>query len=214
MEASVNERIKILIDELGISVTQFAKTIGITQSVIATMFKRGTDPSSKMLVSIINAYDKLSAEWLLSGNGHMFKSGVESIIEDGIPLLPVEAWGGSLSDSNITVLADQCKKYNVPISNVDYLIPIAGDSMMPEFCPGDIVAIKKINESAFIEWGKVFVLDTCNGVVIKEVQPSEKEGCVKCVSRNSPEKYKPFEVSLDPEYFYGMYSVRGVVRLS
>lgn len=87
-------------------------------------------------------------------------------------------------------------------------------SMIPDYCPGDIVAIKRINGRAFIEWGKVYVLDTCNGVIIKEIQPSEDEGCITCVSRNNPEKYRPFEVNLDPEEFYGMYAVKGTVRLS
>lgn len=167
----------------------------------------------------LKSLPELDPVWVFTGEGEMLKSTAPALIPstsivEGTPLLPVEAWGGSLAGSSIAVLAEQCKKYNVPISNIDYLIPIAGDSMMPDYCPGDIVAIKRINERAFIEWGKVYVLDTCNGVVIKEIQPSKDEGCITCVSRNKPEKYRPFEVNLDPEEFYGMYAVKGTVRLS
>ena len=175
--------------------------------------------SESVLSAIIKYFPDISTDWLFTGKGEMLKSETPAPLspaceKEGTPLLPVEAWGGSLAGSSIAILAEQCKKYNVPISNIDYLIPIAGDSMMPDYCPGDIVAIKRINERAFIEWGKVYVLDTCNGVVIKEIQPSEDEGCITCVSRNKPEKYRPFEVNLDPEEFYGMYAVKGTVRLS
>lgn len=214
MKDTVAERVKAIIEYLGISVTQFAKSIDTVQSVIANMFLRGTEPSSKILRNIANTYDMISVEWLLTGKGDMLKSEVLAPPEGSTPLLPVEAWGGSLNGPSIAILAEQCKKYNVPISNIDYLIPIAGDSMMPDYCPGDVVAIKKINEHAFIEWGKVYVLDTCNGVVIKEVQPSDNDGCVTCISRNMPEKYKPFEISLNPVDFFGMYAVKGTVRIS
>ena len=68
MESSINQRIRKLIEFKGITDNQFAKTIGITQSVIASMFSRNTEPSSKVLVSILNAYADLSAEWVMKEN--------------------------------------------------------------------------------------------------------------------------------------------------
>ncbi len=73
MKSSVNERIRLLIAKLGVSDNQFAKTIGVTQSVISSMFARGTEPSSKVVSAILNAYAYVSAEWLLRGKGKMFK---------------------------------------------------------------------------------------------------------------------------------------------
>lgn len=74
MEKSINQRIREFIDSLGINDNQFAKSIGITQSVIASMFSRNTEPSSKVVVSILNAYANLSAEWLMRGEGSMIKN--------------------------------------------------------------------------------------------------------------------------------------------
>lgn len=221
-----------------------SRTIPVNQSTIRDIIgSKQSKPSFDTLKAIVDCPTiKVSPEWLLNGTGNVFDENkgyfffdfekedpyigqiseghkrtsvqIKPIEEDGTPLLPIEAWGGSLSGSSIAILAEQCKKYNVPISNIDYLIPIAGDSMMPDYCPGDVVAIKKVNERAFIEWGKVYVLDTCNGVVIKEVQPSDSEECITCISHNMPNKYKPFEISLNPEHFYGMYAVKGTVRIS
>lgn len=71
MENTINQRIREFINSLGINDNQFAKSIGVTQSVIASMFSRNTEPSSKVLVSILNAYAYLSAEWLMRGQGDM-----------------------------------------------------------------------------------------------------------------------------------------------
>lgn len=73
MENSINQRIREFINSLGVNDNQFAKSIGITQSVIASMFSRNTEPSSKVIVSILNAYANLSAEWLMRGEGKMTK---------------------------------------------------------------------------------------------------------------------------------------------
>lgn len=216
---TINQRIESLIHESGESLSGFAEGIGVKQQTLYNYISKNREPSYSVIEKIAKSCIGINIDWLITGKGSMLKSAepdtqMSTHQEEGTPLLPVEAWGGSLNGSSIAILAEQCKKYNVPISNIDYLIPIAGDSMMPDYCPGDVVAIKKVNEKAFIEWGKVYVLDTCNGVVIKEVQPSENEGCITCVSRNTPTKYKPFEINLCPDNFFGMYAVKGTVRIS
>jgi phage repressor protein C with HTH and peptisase S24 domain len=90
-----------------------------------------------------------------------------------------------------------------PIKGADFAITVAGDSMAPEFPSGAQILIKRINERAFIDWGKTYVLDTCNGTVIKKVFPAGDTGKVKCVSINPD--YPPFEIDLAD--IYGMYRV-------
>ena len=41
---------------------------------------------------------------------------------------------------------------------------------------------------------EVFLLDTVNGILLKELQPSEKDDEVVCVSHNPSGKYRPFNV--------------------
>ena len=108
-----------------------------------------------------------------------------------------------LNDFVVSVKENDCERVVSPIRGADFAMPVAGDSMAPEYPAGSQIFIKKINERAFIDWGKVYVLDTCNGSVIKRVFPSDDTEKVKCVSIN-PE-YPPFEVSF--EDIYGMYRV-------
>lgn len=73
---TINGRIKEIILSAGITDSAFAKRIGVTQSVIASMFQRGTEPSAKVLTSILLTYEDISAEWLLRGKGQMLLSEV------------------------------------------------------------------------------------------------------------------------------------------
>lgn len=74
--STINGRIREIILSAGITDSAFAKRIGVTQSVIASMFQRGTEPSAKVLTSILLTYEDISAEWLLRGKGQMLLSEV------------------------------------------------------------------------------------------------------------------------------------------
>ena len=57
--------------------------------------------------------------------------------------------------------------------------------------------VKRVDPGDFIAWGNVYVLDTTNGPLIKEVQPSDKgDAFVLCRSHNPSGRYKPFDVPL------------------
>lgn len=121
-------------------------------------------------------------------------------------LLPQTAHGGSLVGFGADgVFPEYCERVISPIADVDFAITIYGDSMMPEYPPGSRAMIKQIDPDAFIAWGNVYVLDTVNGVVVKELQPSDKEGRVVCHSHNPSGRYKDFEVNLE--------DVRGIYRV-
>lgn len=112
----------------------------------------------------------------------------------GIPLIPLEAIAGPGTPAYED--EKELEYYSVPaFRDSDFLIRVKGDSMSPKFTGGDLVACKKIDIGSvfFIQWNRVYVVYTkSQGVMIKRLQPSEKEDCVKCVSDN--EKYAPFDV--------------------
>lgn len=185
--------------------------------------KVGDSIRENTLKKINEVYPELNIAWLKTGIGTMLNDNGESEetlytpkeehsqtteSEDNaklVLLLPVSAQGGSLNDFVVSVKENDCEKVVSPIRGVDFAMTVSGDSMSPEYPNGSRIFIKKINERAFIEWGKVYVLDTCNGTVIKILVPSDKEGYVKCVSINTDPIFAPFEVAL--EDIYGVYKV-------
>lgn len=191
---------------------KFAELIGVSSGYVNAI-RVSIQPDTIHKISM--QFPELNAGWLLTGEGEMLKpTKKEEVTElshfksysdefNTIPLLPISAQGGTLDDFVMSIAVDDCERIISPIKNIDFAMSVSGDSMSPEYPSGSQILIKKINERAFIDWGRVYVLDTCNGSVIKKIMPSPDESKIKCVSVN-PE-YPPFEVSLDD--VYGVYRV-------
>jgi phage repressor protein C with HTH and peptisase S24 domain len=107
--------------------------------------------------------------------------------------MPISSTGGLPTEFDQGVKLEDCELITSPISDVDYAIRVSGDSMAPEYPNGSIVLIKRIDEKRFIEWGRVYVLDTCNGSVIKKVMPGPDESTINCISINRD--YPPFLIN-------------------
>ena len=215
----VQERIRKIADELfNGNISAFCRAIDVKQPTMNTILgERKSKPSYDVLLNIVNAKAlNISAEWLLNGEGDMLTqkkeapktSSADTTKKNGYItyLLPMSAMGGSLTGfAEPGVLLQNCEAVVSPIENIDFAITVYGDSMAPEYPSGSRILIKKINPNLFIDWGKVYVLDTPNGVIVKEVHESNREGYVSCRSINPDPKFKPFDVLMDE--VFGMYRV-------
>lgn len=128
---------------------------------------------------------------------------------DVVKIIPTEALAGTLADYADSVQEYECEKMVSPIKGADLAIKIFGDSMSPEYPSGSMLLIKKVNEKAFIEWGKVYVLDTENGAVIKQIRRTDRENVVECVSLNPA--FQPF--TIDTSYIKGWYRILMLISL-
>ena len=76
-ETSVNEKIREIISYYKLSDRQFSIKIGVTQSVIGSMYQKNTEPSSKVIRLTLNAFTDISADWLLRNKGPMLISDIK-----------------------------------------------------------------------------------------------------------------------------------------
>ena len=152
--------------------------------------------TDNFLVRFNRSFDKMFNEsWLIDGVGEMLTTPPQDE-EKGYTtyLLPLAAMAGTLSGFDTQGVQDyDCERIVVPIAGVDFAVPVYGDSMSPEYPSGTRVLVKRINPDAFIAWGSVYVLDTINGVLLKEVQPCG-EDAITCHSLNPDGRYKDFDV--------------------
>ena len=203
---NIGVKLKEYFDSKGITQKEIADSLGVSKAYVNALFNGRNSFGKEQAEKWVNLYG-LSKSWLLTGEGDMLASSDADVMNNNttysVPLLPISAQGGSLNDFVLSVKDSECEKVISPIKGVDYAITVSGESMSPEYPSGSQVLIKKINERAFIDWGRVYVLDTCNGTVIKRLFPSDTTGCVVCKSIN-PE-YPSFEVSM--EDVYGVYRV-------
>lgn len=72
--ASLNEKIRDIISIYNMSDRQFAIKIGVTQSVIGSMFQKGTEPSSKVIRNTLAAFPEISSDWFLRDEGEMLRA--------------------------------------------------------------------------------------------------------------------------------------------
>ena len=209
----ISERLKLYFSDQGIQQKDIAARLGVSQAAVSALLNG--KPFGKKVAEKWGDEFGIKPNWLITGEGEMLKNATDkpksnvdmptAIPAEVIPLLPISAQGGTLNDFVVAVKDSDCERVISPIKGADFAITVSGDSMAPEYPSGSQIIIKKINERAFIDWGKVYVLDTCNGVVIKRLMPADNGDAskVKCVSINPA--YPPFEVNLQD--VYGVYRV-------
>ncbi len=167
---SVKERLIQFIKYKNIGQSAFEKIVGLSNGYVNNI-RKSIQPDKVQRIAL--KYPDLNTGWLMTGNGEMLNlpSSIDENIEEPtyVPLLPISAQAGSLNDFIVSVKDSDCEHVVSPIKGADFAMSVAGDSMSPEYPSGSQILIKKINEKAFIDWGKVYVLDTCNGTVIKSV---------------------------------------------
>lgn len=68
------KRIKSLMQEFSMSENEFAKALSMSQSTLNGYTKESRKPSLALAESVLNAFEDISAEWLLRGEGAMYKT--------------------------------------------------------------------------------------------------------------------------------------------
>ena len=177
----------------------FAKLLGVSKNSISAA-KNGqesylTDSLMAKIESAINYYGDAPSP--------------SEVEQEMVLVIPTGARAGTLADFTESVSAYDCERMVTPIKGADYAIQVTGDSMSPEYPSGSMILIKRINEKAFIEWGKTYVLDTENGAVIKTIRKTDDPGVIECVSLNPA--YQPF--TMETKYINGWYRVLMVLSL-
>lgn len=204
--AKIGKELRKYFESQGIKQTEVAQRLGVKPPYITKIFSDEREIGKNQIEKWITQFG-FNKVWLLTGEGEMLINN-ETLPEQThntyrVPLLPISAQGGAFNDFVVSVQESECERIVSPIKGADFAISIQGDSMAPEYPSGSQVLIKRINERAFIEWGKTYVLDTCNGSVIKNLYPSDDSNKVICKSVNPD--FPPFEVSLSD--VYGVYKV-------
>lgn len=179
--------------------TDFADILGVNRSVLSAA-KNGDE---KYLTDTLMAKVKSAHELRFAPPTE------EEITQEMVLVIPTGARAGTLADFSISTEAYECERMVTPIKGADFAIQVTGDSMSPEYPSGSVILIKKINEKAFIEWGKTYVLDTENGAVIKNVRRTDNPEVIECVSLNPA--YQPF--TMETKYINGWYRVLMVLSL-
>lgn len=215
----MNERLRQFIEFLGLTIRQFERETGVSDGQISKLLRLNTSIQTNTLAKIKDSFPQLSIDWLLTGKGEMIlaEENVPTHNEETkiktLPLIPFDALAGIPSIDNIGVSFAECEQYAIPefiARGVDFLIRVSGSSMYPKYSNGDILACTIIRNILFFQWGKVYVIDSSQGVLVKRIFKSEKEGYIQLVSDNH-DRYPPFDFPTNDIRTLAL--VAGVIRL-
>lgn len=89
-----------------------------------------------------------------------------------LPLVPIGAGAALPGDDQDGVMPYDCEMYAVPeftAVGAKYLIRVHGESMEPDYQDGDLLACRKIDDLLFVQPGRIYVLDTNQGQLVKMI---------------------------------------------
>lgn len=193
----------------------FARFLGITPQLLAKWYSRKTFDIDILATKCVD----IDSNFLTSGKGKMLKDNSVSIQNDGLPLIPFDIMAG-YGEDNAGIMLEQCERYVIPeFENIgaEFLVRVGGSSMYPKYSSGDILACKKIYDIHFFQWGKIYVIDSSQGQMIKRICEHEDTERIWLVSdnkeklSNDKEKYAPF--SIHREEIRSLSIVVGAVRM-
>ena len=173
--------------------TDFAKALGMKIGHLNNAMNGDETRLTKGLMKkIAKAYpNHINEEWLLTGEGKM-----EKPARNMRPHYPATVEAGVLGGAAPSVM-----DYEVEMEPVikrfpyyDYMIDVSGQSMEPTYFSGDMVACRNLFDRKEITPGKVYVIATHDGAVIKRLLSSTLSSLR--VSSDNPE-YKPYNIDRD-----------------
>lgn len=130
-----------------------------------------------------------------------------------LPLIPIDAVAGFNGIDSPGVRLVDCAMYEVPDFaevHAEFLVRVSGSSMYPKYSSGDILACRKVPEITFIQWGKIYVIDSNQGAMVKRLFEIEGENDVLLCKSDNP-NYPPFR--LPKSEIRSLSVVVGAIRL-
>jgi len=198
-------RLKDFRDKKGLSQKDIAVLLGCKQPNIAAIEKDEKDLTEAQLNILSEKYGKIYVMSFIEKNHNKD--------DKSLPLIPFE-YITYYGEEDTVIKLNDCERYNIPeFKNIgaEFLVRIGGDSMYPKYSSGDLLACKKIPKQniTFYQWGKIYVIDSAQGQLIKRIFEHEDNEKVWLVSDNA-EKYPKF--SINKNDIRSLSIVLGVVK--
>ena len=193
------------LDKQGISRADIARRMEVKPQYLTPFFNKNSNrrASEKFINKFCKEFNINHNDLLNKMKEVKFEQNEDVIIpesqniSESIPLIPVEAMAG-YANGDVQVMKYEIKEhYIIPEfedKGVKFLIRASGESMCPKYSNGDILACRPIKDLSFFQWGKVYVLDTDQGPLVKRLfSCNDDSDYLECHSENK-KCYPPFRI--------------------
>jgi phage repressor protein C with HTH and peptisase S24 domain len=204
----IQGRVRSIIDSLGVSDAEFARSIGYSRANLSQALKGKRSMPEAKLTEISRVYN-IRYNWLLTGEGAMREEDEKPQISmtQGVPYFNVDfTLGFDLLENDQTRNPDYLIDF--PLYNrCTCWVNAHGDSMSPTISSGDMVALKQLEDFRYLISGEIYAIVTKNGLrTIKRV--NDKGNDIELIPDN-----KDYSEQLIPkEELIAVFSVKACVK--
>lgn len=213
---TINERFAEILKGKNISVKEAAKLLSRSEAYVRKLIRPGESFGIEPVTKILNSIEDINPDWLLTGKGEMFRE----------KHLPTNTSGKGVPyfedvEASCSIISMNMDTIETPTFYIDYqhfndcnaYIPVVGDSMYPQYCAGDIVAVKKIENFDVIQWGEAYLVITnehANDLrTIKQVHYCDEED--KVILRASNPNYRG-DTKILKKDIRSMFIIKGKIK--
>ena len=197
------------LDYRGISENKATVECKLSQGLIHQAKSGKSDLGIKTVDKIIDTYQDLDRNWLLTGNGEMLKGAGEL----PAPSHRIRYWVDvDATAGGVTLFDDMVSSQYIDLAIPEFrdctdAVNLYGDSMLPLYKSGQIIILKEWKES-FIDYGNVYLVVTKKGNrMVKYLRKGSDADHVLCVSENK--EFDSFEIPMDD--ILRLYLVKGSI---
>ncbi len=195
----------------GVTQKEIAEKMGVKPQYLTPLLNTdsGRNASEKFVLEFCEKFEINQNDLLKRMRAYEFKDQSNQTVNEpnkslvaqsdrkkGAPLIPVGAIAG-LAKGDVTVMDSDLTNWYViqefDLRGVEFYIRVSGDSMVPKYNNGDLLACRRIVDKSFIQPGKIYVLDTDQGPLVKRLYNSQK-GSVWYECRSDNTFYQPFDI--------------------
>ncbi|HEY4786238.1 MAG TPA: helix-turn-helix transcriptional regulator [Bacteroidales bacterium] len=137
----MKDRINKFLNQEGLSATKFADEIGVQRSSVSHILSGRNNPSFEFIQKILIHYKNLNADWLLLGNGSMYKKVEQMNLFTPQPSMPAvkhsdlfqkpeEKLSSPESDKNVQSVPES---EILPSKQIDKILIFYSDKTFEEF---------------------------------------------------------------------------------
>ena len=216
-------RIKQLMNSMGLKQAAFAERIGVDASNFSKHLN-GKLPLSENLYNKIVVSVGASKEWLVSGEGDMWKpthsahqlptvtvpAEIISASVEGAKVYDLDVTAGGMTRDRMFVDEHVIGTINMPAVHPDCsIVRVSGDSMSPVIGNGDLIAIREVRNPNLIFWGQIYVVLLDDYRMVKYVRRHPDPTMV--ILRSENDKYDDIEVSKSD--IRDLFLVENIIRI-
>jgi phage repressor protein C with HTH and peptisase S24 domain len=195
---SINERLKILIKVLKLSLKEFSEKTEVPYQSLQNYLRGERTPTIENLIKL-SSHLNINLNWLLTGEGEMFidekKSGIpetglidvkyNTVKLNYYPNISVSAGYGIQNEDESFSIFEVPRQFLIAIGikvfkNLD-LISVVGDSMEPFISNGEIIIVERTQEARN---GDIVIANINGEVYVKKLQKDPFKRYIKLISTN------------------------------